>query len=256
MENVQIYKHDITSIQDLLTQLDLLTANHGFSKIWFRGVADSAYGLEPSIFRRDVNPAIEKDLYNKFKVRALPFLQTIPNDYWEWLFYMQHFGVPTRLLDWSESALISLAFAVIFREEKHNGKDAVIWCIEPTKLNRDYVKGFKPTELIPNITDPSVQGVQKYSDPDIPIDYPVAIYGPQNHDRIVAQKGVFTLFPFKDRFKIEDLETSHNFLAKLTIRSADIDRIKAQLITLGITETLVYPGLDYLAAEIKREVFI
>ena len=111
---------------------------------------------------------------------------------------MQHFGVPTRLLDWSESALIGLAFAVIFREEKHHDKDAVIWCIEPNKLNRDYVKGFKPTELIPNITDPTVQGVQKYSDPDIPIDYPVAVFGPQNNERIVAQKGVFTLFPFKN----------------------------------------------------------
>jgi hypothetical protein len=254
--NKNIYIHDIQNIQDLLGQLDYIKTTLGFEKIWFRGVADTTYGLEPSIFRYNVNPAVEKELYNRFKVRALPFLDHQPNDnYWEWLFYMQHYGVPTRLLDWSESALIGLAFAVIFREEKHQDKDAALWCLDPIKLNRDFVKGFKPTEILPNITDPTVQGVQKYSDPDIPVDFPVAIYGPQNNERIVAQKGVFTLFPFKDRFKIEDLATSHNFLAKIIINNADIDRIKSQLITLGITETLVYPGLDYLAYEIKREVF-
>ncbi|MBX2976809.1 MAG: FRG domain-containing protein [Ignavibacteriaceae bacterium] len=254
--NENIYIHNIENIQDLLGQLDHIKAELGFEKIWFRGVADTAYGLEPSIFRRAVNPAIEKDLYNKFKVRALPFLDQEPNDnYWEWLFYMQHYGVPTRLLDWSESALIGLAFSVIFREEKHQDKDAALWCLDPIKLNRDFVKGFKPTEILPNITDPTVQGVQKYSDPEIPVDYPVAVYGPQNNERIVAQKGVFTLFPFKERLKLEDLPTSHNFLAKIIIRNAEIDRIKSQLITLGITETLVYPGLDYLADEIKREVF-
>jgi hypothetical protein len=254
--NDHIYLKEIGNIQDLLEQLDFISNDLGFEKIWFRGVADSSYGLEPSIFRKNVNPAIEKDLYNRFKVRSLPYLKNIPNDsYWEWLFHMQHYGVPTRLLDWSESALIGLAFAVIFREEKHKELDAAIWCIDPIKLNRDYVKGFKPTEILPNITDPTVQGVQKYSDPEIPIDYPCAVYGPQNNERIVAQKGVFTLFPFKDRFKIEELETSNQFLAKIIIKNSEIEKVKSQLITLGITETLVYPGLDYLADEIKREVF-
>lgn len=167
---------------------------------------------------------------------------------------MQHYGVPTRLLDWSESALVGLAFSVLYRQEKHKTKDAAIWCLDPIKLNRDYGKGLNPTEPIPSITDNTVKRLEIYQDESIPVDFPISVYGPLNNVRIVAQKGVFTLYPFKEKFKLEDLEVSNNFLVKFIISADKVEEIKKQLITVGLTENNVYPGLDSIAKEINREI--
>lgn len=252
--NGKIEVIDITSLEIFLQEVGKLQKGV-FEKIWFRGIADHSYGLEPSLYRKAHNAIIEKQLLNRFKAKSLPFIEDKNHkSYWEWLFIMQHYGVPTRLLDWSESALISLAFAVIYRESHHIGKDAGLWCLDPLKLNRDFVKGIKLDELIPSITDTSVKKIQVYEDEAIPVEYPIAIYGPLNSTRIVAQKGVFTLFPFIDKFKLEDLPVSHNFLVKFVIKEANIEAIKSQLITMGITENNVYPGLDSIAKEINREI--
>lgn len=252
--NEKIFQGEINSVQDLLDKVKHLEDVLKFEKIWFRGVADSSYGLEPSIFRRNADVRKERELLNRFKVKARPHLPNFIDDYWEWLFVMQHYGTPTRLLDWTEVALVSLAFAVIYRSEKHNEKDAALWCIDPVRLNRDFVKGFREGEVIPNIADKTVKRIQVYEDPEISNDFPVAIYGPLNNERIAIQKGVFTLFPFKDRFKIEDLQNSDAFLAKFIIPAKSIEFIKKQLFMAGMSETLIYPGLDSLSKEITREV--
>lgn len=252
--NANIQPVQIESLQQYLDEIQMLR-NKGFEKIWFRGVADESYGLEPSLYRKSDNAVIEKQLLNRFKVRALPFLEDKgEKSYWEWLFIMQHYGVPTRLLDWSESALVSLAFSVIYRESGHVEKNAGMWCLNPIKLNRDFVKGLNPEELIPTITDNSVKKIQVYQDETIPVDYPIAIYGPLNNVRIVAQKGVFTLFPFLEKFKLENLDGAHEFLSKFIIPDNKVNEIKKQLIEVGITENNVYPGLDSIAQEINREI--
>jgi hypothetical protein len=129
-----------------------------------------------------------------------------------------------------------------------------IQCLDPITLNRDFTKGLKPDEPIPSITDDTVKKIQTYQDHEIPVDFPISVYGPLNNVRIVAQKGVFTLFPFKSIFNLEDLEVSHNFLVKIIIPHVHIEAIKKQLITMGITENNVYPGLDSIAKEINREL--
>lgn len=73
--NADIEIVDINSLQDFLDQINELQEKKGFEKIWFRGVADEFYGLEPSIYRRADNPVVEKQLLNRFKTRALPFIE-------------------------------------------------------------------------------------------------------------------------------------------------------------------------------------
>jgi hypothetical protein len=61
-----------------------------------------------------------------------------PQNSWEWYFLMQHSGAPTRLLDWTEGALIALYFAV---RNKLDATDAAVWVLDPWSLN-EHVLGI------------------------------------------------------------------------------------------------------------------
>src|SRR5688500_6524171 len=73
----------------------------------FRGVTSVEHSLVPSVGRRrdgySYSRKLENELFEQFKREALPFLPQRPSSDWEWLALAQHHGVPTRLLDWSES---------------------------------------------------------------------------------------------------------------------------------------------------------
>src|SRR5947209_8375775 len=91
----------------------------------FRGVAVVDYPLVSSVGRQrdgySYAPDIERALFEQFKREALPFLAVRPETDWEWLALAQHHGVPTRLLDWSESPAVSLFFAVWGNDENDAG---------------------------------------------------------------------------------------------------------------------------------------
>jgi len=245
----------IKSISQYLTEIEDLSKDN--PKLWFRGHESIDHKLNPSIYRIPFESKFEEEFQVKFKSRAIPFLRESlsNNDYWSWLFLMQHHGVPTRLLDWSSSALVALAFAVLYRGNNYADRDAVIWCLNPIKLNsEDRVRIIlKDNELIPDISVvKKVESVYKFK-PDSSSDYPIAITGPLNNDRIVAQKGTFTLFPDKVAFNLEDRDEADQFLTKFIIPKNDVESIKKQLLILGISETSVYPELASLGHEIKRE---
>ena len=184
----------------------------------------------------------------------------MPQTFWEWMFLMQHYGVPTRLLDWTTSAIIALTFATLFRDDnsnkgKHYGKPVNVWCINPLELNKN--ARIKETSKIPNIiSDEQLQSIYKTNQEVA--QYPVAISGPLNNSRIVAQKGVFTLFPYSSSDttpKLEDYDNADNFLKCILIESQDeINSIKGELSLLGMSETTLFPDLSHLALELKREL--
>lgn len=85
--------------------------------LWYRGSGKYSYKLEPSLFRHSERDIIEllkleEKLMIRFQQRGYPFIQKPLGDVWEKLFFMQHYGLPTRLLDWSESPFVALYFAI------------------------------------------------------------------------------------------------------------------------------------------------
>src|SRR4029077_12325607 len=77
---------------------------------WFRGQARSYWKLRPRLFREYENQLthnvgeIEDEIREEFAFRApiLSDMKPAGEDDWEWYFLMQHYGAPTRLLDWTE----------------------------------------------------------------------------------------------------------------------------------------------------------
>ncbi len=119
-------------------------------EIWFRGEAkdygDSA--LVPTVYRGPDGKVsnrsaadlleLESHLYDEF-CRCAPQLaaEVKEGNYWEWdaYFLMQHHGCPTRLLDWTDGALLAALMALGDRMQKKSD-DAVIWMLEPDRLSK------------------------------------------------------------------------------------------------------------------------
>ena len=111
---------------------------------WFRGTTSYRYPLEPTLLRDDelLNEynqdqddirVLEKYLLRRFQFGGRrEFSQLKVESEIDWVFLMQHHGLPTRLLDWSKNALTALYFAI--RKQKAK-EDAVVWIIDPRRLN-------------------------------------------------------------------------------------------------------------------------
>src|SRR5678809_1151344 len=89
----------------LIEEAQLRTNN----SLWFRGAGKATYALLPTLYRHKRHRSaqalgdLERQLMVRFRQRSIPFLTRSLADDWDMLFFMQHYGVPTRLLDWTEN---------------------------------------------------------------------------------------------------------------------------------------------------------
>jgi hypothetical protein len=176
---------------------------------------------------------------------------------------MQHYGVPTRLLDWSESPLMALFFAVTLAHHKLDSQgqpifygDASIWLLDPGQWNKRAVGLSSFLGSILTTDDPNANAYKPVADINIMKPFPIALYGAHNSQRIVAQRGVFVCFG-KDTRPMEVSYERERFpadcLMKVVIKKDRLLHMYKALRRHGITDSVVFPDLDGLAREIKRE---
>jgi hypothetical protein len=101
---------------DFLNKIKEARAKLGNPEIlWYRGHTNSEFYLLANLLRYKNGLEKERYLFNSFQKFADRILQRRDSE-WETLFEMQHYGVPTRLLDWSETFGIALFFAAHFNQ--------------------------------------------------------------------------------------------------------------------------------------------
>jgi hypothetical protein len=168
-----------------------------------------------------------------------------------WLFLMQHFRLPTRLLDWSEGALIALYFAL-------QEKKPVLWMLNPSGLFRLAVNDpdipdnvfpltwFRPAKPAMNIGTENVRAAWERG--RTPFDLPAPIEPTYVNIRMNAQRSRFTAHG-KLLKPMPDL-VPDTILKKYVIYPKKREEMLRQLRSLGIGRASLFPDLEGLAHEL------
>jgi len=245
-----IVEVNIESFQDLLDALE--RNNEGYNgSIWYRGQSNKDWSLVPGYYRAK-RQFSESTLLKRFKQNAAMLISDMPKDSFDWLFLMQHYGVSTRLLDWSESPLVALYFALSSYHEYDT--DAVLWSLKPSELNRNggiraadeefYIPSFEDDE----VKNYSVESLNSNSRNEL---LPIAVIATRNNARIQAQHGVFTIHHL-DQISIEDIGDSSHVI-KYIIPNDAKEKIAKQLSVLGFTKFQLFPELSSIGEMIKKD---
>ena len=239
---------------------------------WFRGQSNAAWPLRPGLYRPPPPPrgihVLEDEMRQEFAVRAPSLGPECPQDSWEWYFLMQHSGAPTRLLDWTESALIALYFAVKGKDtadDKGMDKtDAAVWILEPWKLN-EHVAGVKEV-IAPSAKAGMVTKhgeayrrwlPDRYAEGGLAEKLPVAVYPTHFSRRISSQRSCFTIHGTSiDGF--DHLSPDYDqYLRKVIIPYGKAHHIEIRLSVAAVDELSIFPDLDglgrWLAAVLRDE---
>lgn len=273
----------IFCVADLLEKLsrynDVIIDNDAKGTLLFRGQAHEEFSVDASIFRKGY---IEKEtaLINDLILQEPYEFGNQMTDF-EQLVKMQHYGLPTRLLDVTTNPLIALYFACSEHEDKNGELVLFLETLKrPTqkevklfsalaeydgKSEGNFVEYFAKKGLV-DATSSYEEKVKKlkvqFSDKYVPV------VAPKNNERIRRQNGAFLIlgidvndpnYYIKNTFNLKD-ELSHYVLQNipryLTIPAEQKQGILNELDIIGINEAFVYPELEHQTSYIKNKHYI
>lgn len=258
-----------SNLVDYLIAVKALSNTSGAT--WFRGQSKRKHELEPGLYRHPTIKGnknthakaaeLESKLMERFKNHSVPYVghKFVHEDEWAQLFFMQHYRVPTRLLDWSYSPLIALHFALSGAEKESKNPDSAcaVWTLHPEIWNEAALNHQSAPAKIYGTDSDEIKPYKAGAAFKSQTADAIAIEGIHNSPRIVAQQGAFTIFgpttsPMEVQFNASFYPPTA--LGLITIKAPDVINMNKELIDAGILETTIYPDLEGLASRLKREL--
>ena len=225
------------------------TRRLGSARLWWRGHRVAAWHLRPSL-RRNGFDSRERNLNAIFRLKAKARTTNCPreSDALGWLFLMQHYGLPTRLLDWSQSPLVALYFA----SEEPDDTDAMVWGLAPTTLN--VAEAGLTSICTPGSRDISRLGMQAFRSHREPSDERImAVLADEADLRHMVQQAAFTIHGRSSA--LDELADNSRFLSRIRIPAAAKKGFRQVLALYGITRAGLFPDLENLARDLKELEF-
>lgn len=259
----------ITSIEDLIPLLsdqeyrpDL---DRHRSPYVYRGMTDAGFSMLTSLRRncKQLQQTLEPAILKNFAKYAVIEDPTITQSVWRQMFLGQHHGLPTRLLDWTQSALVALHFAVTDEKmEFMDDHDCMVWRLDIAELHsllperyRAIMAEYKAEVFSVGMLDEAASSLAQY-DEDMGDHAMVVIEPPSLDARIVNQYSFFSVTPMGMEHVEDFLDRYTNNTVKYVIDKNLRWRIRDMLDQLNMSERIVYPGLDGLSRWIARHYFV
>ncbi|MGG1922123.1 FRG domain-containing protein [Chryseobacterium sp. NRRL B-14798] len=254
---------------------------------WYRGMSKSSYSLEPSLFRekreigihysgREINgrqyrkseAVMKSDLaaIDKFMNHYQNKFPDKSKDYnlIDFLYIMQHYDIPTRLLDFTKNPKIALYFSVsnasefedwnsedeiesFYESSGYSEEGSSIHIVNPKLINDN-------TNLFKNLKDDILKIYSIDLDTLHNLTFPICVKTDNQDARIISQEGVFMLFG-RDYKAIDEYEILHNDIVKIFIPRSCRYQIKKELKEqYNISHITMYPDIKGIAIEIIEEI--
>lgn len=238
---------DFGSYVELVTRLN----DEQNYRMWCRGQSNYSWGLVPSVQRqKNMGKHYEQYITTNFMIQTMRLNPNAPQRYNRaaWLTLMQHYGLPTRLLDWSESPLVALYFALNSQEDV----DAAVWVMNPMKLNQKAGYG----EYVPPINYDSLKDdlegafSNKIDEDNQGQDRIVACHGVGNDLRMYVQQSDFTIHSSAEQLdQLLLSDESCDYVYKIRIPKQIRPKLLHQLDAMGFHESSIYPDMEHIAKE-------
>lgn len=254
----------ISSVAELIECVNSLPNNY-----IYRGQANSDWGLQ-SALERVVGDQWSSNSAQKFEDFSLERFQSkfhlydaencLPNSKLAWLAAMQHYGVPTRLVDFSESPYVALYFALETFNHTANSSFS-LFMFDYRGILEKSMQHIKSVDRDFRETRQSMQGKQDEIFERIVdrFSYDIAwVTEPKIlNARIDRQSGSFLLSGNRGK-KIEEVLSSELYkdvdMQKLEIPCELAPGVYSLLRKMNVTSKSLYGDLDGLAKSIRMEM--
>lgn len=246
-------------------------------ELWFRGEDDKHRDttLLPELYRTD-KPTdkvleMESRLFDEFKRCGVQYSEFNTDDEWNWYYAMQHYGGPTRLLDWSDGSLMAAHFSMRFKiGPRALEADSVVYVLDPHWLV-EHIDELPATKERRAVWDkkPKTQKIEEddrdlqYEDIWLPgekedfkedplPDNPFLLDTEQITRRVASQRSRFMVFGAdREYLRKLALDPASN-IRKLVFPADSIPKIQVDIRDCGVTESVIFPDLDGVGRETKQ----
>ena len=278
METVNdVTVHSWSELQDELFRDAWNTDIQRFrSPFVYRGLSDRSYRLLTSLIRLDGEyQRLEKHLLRSFRKYGAD-IATKCSSIWHLLTIAQHYGLPTRLMDWTYSPYVALHFATA-NHEKFD-LDGVIWVVNFQKAHLRLPEGLKSylhaegaqaftVELLSVLfrgrdddgctTDDAlfhdvIRSLEEFDQYKKYSEFLLFFEPPSMDERIVNQYALFSVMPNSRRAIDDWLEKHPELYRRIIIPAALKWEFRDKLDQCNITERVLFPGLDGLSKYLRR----
>lgn len=286
---------EVHSLQEYLSIIEELRKNYTYTEpiapnpifgqrtyathFIYRGHSDCQYHLLPGIFRWNDLPndstisaysQLEFNILSDFTSEACRFIKDISvDDVPAWLEIAQHFGVPTRLLDFTENPLVALYFACIGSPSKN----ACVWIVNEPAYNKKFflqnhvIYTAQSKQIVSKIVAEEIvyQDFQPHYGNMNYIQYPW-IYKPHyREERMHLQESIFMLWGADHRPLTANIggneymstgaidNAQAGLICSVSIPATSKEGLLRDLDMCGVNEKFIYPGLDGVGRYINKK---
>ncbi|HEX4958486.1 MAG TPA: FRG domain-containing protein [Lacibacter sp.] len=259
---------------EFLDEVERIRKKLGFKhaeECFYRGHSNASYLLLPGLYRgvkkhvKRISDELwynESDLFYEFRSKATSLHKQQVSD-WDILFFMQHHGVRTRLLDWTDSLGVAVYFALLNCNPASGSP--CIWIMNPYRFNEvfHHTRDLWDPQLLNFYKNYNKEG-NSYSEfmlyenngKIIPWDKPVALYPLRKAERLSTQSGYFTIHGNDSRPIETIVGKRQGLLYRVHIPKNAISGAVSFLESAGINQFSLFPDLDGLSKYLNKKYFL